>query len=123
MADGQCMDRRGLGGLGSGAAGLALGASAVAFGSAVVGVIAAVFALAAAAACVLVASQLREKDTATESLRREITQLEDALLAEREPFESPVELTPPAEPAGPPTGVRDPETGLLGEHYFDLALD
>jgi diguanylate cyclase (GGDEF)-like protein len=122
MADGQSMDRRALLGIGSGAAGLALGASAVAFGSAVVGVIAAVFALAAAAACILVTSQLREQDTATESLRREIVQLEDALLAEREAFESAAEMAAPPDPAPIPE-VRDNETGLLGEHYFELALE
>jgi len=122
MADGQSMDRRALIGIGSGAAGLALGASAVAFGSAVVGVIAAIFALAAAAACVLVTAQLRQKDTATESLRREIVQLEDALLAEREAFESAAELASTPDPAEP-VDVRDTETGLLGEHYFETALE
>ncbi len=116
------MDRRALVGIGSGALGLALGASAVAFGSAVVAVVAVVFALAAAAGCVLVVSKLREQRGTTESLRREIVQLEDALLAEREAFESAAELAAPAEPAGRPA-VRDTETGLLGEHYFELALE
>src|SRR3954451_2176794 len=117
------MDRRALLGLGSGAAGLALGASAVALGSAAVGVIAAIFALAAAASCVLVASRLRDRETTTERLRREILQLEDALLAEREAFEAAAELTSPAEGPAVNSGVRDSETGLLGEHYFQLALD
>jgi diguanylate cyclase (GGDEF)-like protein len=116
------MDRRALFGLLSGAAGLALGAAAVALGSALLGVGAAVCALVAAALCVVVASHLREHHHAAESLRREIVQLEDALLAEREAFESATVLNEPAEAAAA-AAVRDPETGLLGEHYFELALE
>jgi diguanylate cyclase (GGDEF)-like protein len=115
------MDRRALVGLVSGAAGLALGAAAVAFGSALLGAVAAVCALGAAAACVIVASRLQERDTAADTLRREILQLEDALLAEREAFESSAAILADAPDAS--TAVRDPETGVLTEHYFELALE
>jgi diguanylate cyclase (GGDEF)-like protein len=115
------MDKRVVLGLGSGAAGLALGAAAVAFGSAFLGVVAAVCAVSAAVACVIVAARLHDRDAAAEGLRREILQLEDALLAEREAFESASLLTEPADNG--PRAVRDPDTGLLGEHYFELALE
>jgi diguanylate cyclase (GGDEF)-like protein len=115
------MDKRVVLGLGSGAAGLALGAAAVAFGSAFLGVIAAVCAVAAAAACLLVASRLHDHNKAAETLRREILQLEDALLAEREAFESAALLSESADNG--PGAARDPDTGLLGEHYFELALE
>ena len=84
------MDRRALVGLFSGAAGLALGAAAVALGSALLGVVAAVCALAAAGLCVVVASRLRQHHGTAEGLRREILQLEDALLAEREALQDGV---------------------------------
>jgi diguanylate cyclase (GGDEF)-like protein len=116
------MDRRALVGLVSGATGLALGAAAVAFGSALLGVVAAACALAAAAACVIVAGRLHERDADANSLRREILQLEDALLAEREAFESSAAMLDAPDPDGPAT-VRDPETGVLTEHYFELALE
>jgi len=116
------MDRRALLGLLSGAAGLALGATAVAVGSAFLGVVAAAFALIAGAMCLVVAGRLRDHAKDTESLRREILQLEDALLAEREAFESATVLNEPAD-AIAAGAVRDPETGLLGEHYFELALE
>ena len=116
------MDRRALLGLLSGAAGLALGAVAVAVGSAVVGAVAAACALVAGAMCLVVAGRLRDHAKDTEGLRREILQLEDALLAEREAFESATVLNEPAD-AMAAGAVRDPETGLLGEHYFELALE
>jgi len=116
------MDRRALLGLLSGAAGLALGAIAVAVGSGVLGVVAASCALAAGVLCLVVAGRLRDHHRDTESLRREILQLEDALLAEREAFESATVLNEPAD-AVAAGAVRDPETGLLGEHYFELALE
>jgi diguanylate cyclase (GGDEF)-like protein len=118
------MDRRAMLGLVSGAAGLAVGASAVAFGSALLGAVAAVCALVAAAACVVVASRLHERDGATDRLRREIVQLEDALLAEREAFESSAAmLADGSDTQSPKDAVRDPETGLLAEHYFEEALE
>src|SRR5438270_2943591 len=116
------MDRRALVGLFPGAAGLALGAAAVALGSALLGVVAAVWALPAAGLCVAVASRLRQHHGTAENLRREILQLEDALLAEREAFESATVLNEPAA-AVAAGAVRDSETGLLGEHYFELALE
>jgi diguanylate cyclase (GGDEF)-like protein len=116
------MDRRALLGLLCGAAGLALGAAAVAVGSALLGAVAAACALAAAAMCLVVANRLRDKDKDTESLHRQILQLEDALLAEREAFESASLLNEPAD-AVAAGAVRDPETGLLGEHYFETALE
>lgn len=116
------MDRRALLGLLSGAAGLVLGAAAVAVGSALLGAVAAACALVAGAMCLVVASRLRDHHKDTESLRREILQLEDALLAEREAFESATVLNEPAD-AVAAGAVRDPETGLLGEHYFELALE
>jgi len=76
------MDRRALLGLLSGAAGLALGAAAVAVGSAFLGAIAASCALLAGAMCLVVAGRLQDHAKDTASLRREILQLEDALLAE-----------------------------------------
>ncbi|MBV8160352.1 MAG: GGDEF domain-containing protein [Acidimicrobiia bacterium] len=114
------MDRRALLGLLTGSAGLALGATAVAVGSAMVGALAAACAVAAAAACMVVSNRLRDQHKGSERMRREIIQLEDALLAEREAFESAAVLTETAEATG---AVRDPETGLLGEHYFELALE
>jgi diguanylate cyclase (GGDEF)-like protein len=117
------MDRRALLGLLPGAAGLALGAAAVASGSAFLGVVAAACALAAGAGCMIVAGRLREHDSTAQRLRREILQLEDALLAEREAFESAATLAEPPDVPGGPESVRDPETGLLGEHYFELALE
>ena len=116
------MDRRALLGLLSGAAGLALGATAVAVGSPLLGVVAAACALVAAAMCIVVAHRLGDHRRDTETLRREILQLEDALLAEREAFESATVLNEPAE-AVAAGAVRDAETGLLGEHYFELALE
>jgi len=116
------MDRRALLGLLSGAAGLALGAAAVAVGSAFLGAIAASCALLAGAMCLVVAGRLQDHAKDTASLRREILQLEDALLAEREAFESATVLNDPAD-AIAAGAVRDPETGLLGEHYFELALE
>jgi diguanylate cyclase (GGDEF)-like protein len=116
------MDRRALLGLFSGAAGLALGAAAVVFGSALLGVVAAACAVAAGAMCLVMANRLRDQDTDKEGLHRQILQLEDALLAEREAFESAAVLNEPAE-AVDAGAVRDPETGLLGEHYFELALE
>jgi len=116
------MDRRALLGLLSGAAGLALGAAAVAVGSALLGAVAAACALAAGAMCLVVAGRLRDQHKDAEHLRREILQLEDALLAEREAFESATVLSEPAD-AVAAGAVRDPETGLLGEHYFELALE
>ena len=116
------MDRRALLGLLSGAAGLALGATAVAVGSALLGAIAASCALVAGVMCLVVAGRLRDHSKDTETLRREILQLEDALLAEREAFESATVLNEPAD-AMAAGAVRDPETGLLGEHYFELALE
>jgi len=116
------MDRRAQLGLLSGAAGLALGATAVAFGSAFLGVIAAACALVAGAMCLVVARRLRDHDRDTQGLHRQILQLEDALLAEREAFESASVLAEPAD-AVAAGAVRDPETGLLGEHYFELALE
>src|SRR5579864_4104851 len=116
------MDRRALLGLLSGAAGLALGAIAVSIGSALVGAVAAACALVAGAMCLVVAGRLRDHAKDTEGLRREILQLEDALLAEREAFESATVLNEPAD-AMAAGAVRDPETGLLGEHYFELALE
>ena len=116
------MDRRPLLGLLSGAAGLALGATAVAVGSALLGAIAASCALVAGVMCLVVAGRLRDHSKDTETLRREILQLEDALLAEREAFESATVLNEPAD-AMAAGAVRDPETGLLGEHYFELALE
>jgi len=116
------MDRRALVGLLSGAAGLALGATAVAVGSALLGAIAASCALVAGVMCLVVAGRLRDHSKDTETLRREILQLEDALLAEREAFESATVLNEPAD-AMAAGAVRDPETGLLGEHYFELALE
>ncbi|TMK88755.1 MAG: GGDEF domain-containing protein [Actinobacteria bacterium] len=107
------MDRRALVGLLSGAAGLALGATAVAVGSPLLGVVAAACALVAAAMCIVVAHRLGDHRRNTDSLRREILQLEDALLAV---------LNEPAE-AVAAGAVRDAETGLLGEHYFELALE
>jgi diguanylate cyclase (GGDEF)-like protein len=85
-------------------------------------VVAAACALAAAAACVIVAGRLHERDAAANSLRREILQLEDALLAEREAFESSAAMLDAADPEGA-AAVRDPETGVLTEHYFELALE
>src|SRR5947199_1578474 len=90
------MDRRALLGLLSGAAGLALGAAAVAVGSALLGVVAASCALVAGVMCLVVASRLRDHDRDKESLHRQILQLEDALLAEREAVER---ATGPNEPA------------------------
>jgi diguanylate cyclase (GGDEF)-like protein len=116
------MDRRALLGLLSGAAGLALGAAAVAVGSAFLGVIAAASALAAGGMCLVVSGRLRDHDRDKEHLHRQILQLEDALLAEREAFESASVLAEPAD-AVAAGAVRDPETGLLGEHYFELALE
>ncbi len=116
------MDRRALLGLFSGAAGLALGATAVAVGSAVLGAVAAACALVAGAVCLVMAHTLREHDQHADTLRREILQLEDALLAEREAFESASVLSEPAE-AVAAGAVRDAETGLLGEHFFELALE
>src|SRR3954467_7398394 len=116
------MDRRALLGLISGAAGLALGAAAVAVGSALLGAFAAACALVAGAMCLVVAARLRDQHKDAERLRREILQLEDALLAEREAFESATVLAEPAD-AVAAGAVRDPETGLLGEHYFELALE
>jgi len=115
------MDRRALLGLLPAAAGLVLGGAAVAAGSALLGVVAAACALAAAAGCLTVAVRLSDHTTTNDQLRREILQLEDALLAEREAFESSAAL---AEPQDGPTGaVRDPDTGLLGEQYFELTLE
>src|SRR5436309_4623550 len=116
------MDRRALLGLLSGAAGLALGAAAVAVGSAWLGVVAASCALVAGAMCLVVAGRLRDHDRDKQHLHRQILQLEDALLAEREAFESATVLAEPAD-AVAAGAVRDPETGLLGEHYFELALE
>ena len=116
------MDRRALLGLLSGAAGLALGAAAVALGSPLLGVVAASCALVAGVMCLFVATRLREHHRHTEALRREILQLEDALLAEREAFESANVLSESAD-AVAAGAVRDPETGLLGESYFELALE
>src|SRR5947199_8202640 len=116
------MDRRALLGLLSGAAGLALGAAAVAVGSALLGVVAASCALVAGVMCLVVASRLRDHDRDKESLHRQILQLEDALLAEREAFESATVLNEPAE-AVAAGAVRAPEPGLHGEHYFELALE
>jgi diguanylate cyclase (GGDEF)-like protein len=116
------MDRRALLGLLSGAAGLALGATAVAVGSALLGAFAAACALAAGAMCGVIATRLRDHDRDKEHLHRQILQLEDALLAEREAFESATVLSEPAE-AAVANAVRDPETGLLGEHYFETALE
>src|SRR5205085_5420534 len=62
----------------------------------------------------------RDHDTTAERLRREILQLEDALLAEREAFES-ASLPEPADVQA--SAIRDTETGLLGEHYFELTLE
>jgi diguanylate cyclase (GGDEF)-like protein len=115
------MDRRALLGLLPAAAGLVLGGAAVAVGSALLGVVAAACALAAAAACLTVAVRLGDHDKTTEQLRREILKLEDALLAEREAFESAALLVEPADV--PPGDVRDADTGLLGEQYFELALE
>ena len=115
------MDRRAVVGVLAGATGLALGAGAVAVGSAVIGVVAAACAVAAAACCVAVSNRLREHHRGSEGLRREILQLEDALLAEREAFESASVLA--EDDAAAAGAVRDPETGLLGEHYFELALE
>ena len=117
------MDRRALLGLLPGAAGLALGAAAVASGSAFLGVVALACALAAVAGCLIAHGRLRDHATTAERLRREILQLEDALLAEREAFEAASTLTEPPPAPGPSDAVRDPETGLLGEHYFELALE
>src|SRR5205807_8728083 len=114
------MDRRALVGLLSGAAGLALGATAVAVGSALLGAIAASCALVAGVMCLVVAGRLRDHSKATETLRREILQLEDALLAERDAFESATVLNEPAA-AMAAGAVRDPETGHLRAHYFQLA--
>jgi diguanylate cyclase (GGDEF)-like protein len=116
------MDRRALLGLVSGAAGLAVGAAAVAIGSVMLGVVAAACALAAGAMCLVVANRLRDQDRDKATLHRQILQLEDALLAEREAFESTTVLNEPAD-AVAAGAVRDPETGLLGEHYFELALE
>src|SRR5437879_2472809 len=116
------MDRRALLGLLSGAAGLALGAAAVAVGSALLGVVAAACALVAGAMCLVVAGRLRDQDRDKQCLHRQILQLEDALLAEREAFESASVLSEPAD-AIAAGAVRDPETGLLGEHYFETALE
>jgi diguanylate cyclase (GGDEF)-like protein len=115
------MDRRALLGLLPAAAGLLLGAVAVASGSAFLGAVAAACALAAAAGCLVIATRLRDHHTTTDGLRREILQLEDALLAEREAFESAGALAEPVDV--PPGAVRDPDTGLLGEHYFELTLE
>ena len=115
------MDRRALLGLLPAAAGLVLGGTAVAVGSALLGVVAAACALAAAAVCLTVAVRLGDHDKTTEQLRREILKLEDALLAEREAFESAAALVEPADVPG--GAVRDPDTGLLGEQYFELALE
>jgi len=115
------MDRRALLGLLSGAAGLALGAAAVAMGSAFLGAVAAACALVAGAMCLVVATRLRDHDRDTAHLHRQILQLEDALLAEREAFEATAVLNESeAVAAG---AVRDAETGLLGEHYFETALE
>jgi diguanylate cyclase (GGDEF)-like protein len=116
------MDRRALLGLLSGAAGLALGAAAVAVGSALLGVVAAACALVAGTMCLVVAGRLRDQDRDKQGLHRQILQLEDALLAEREAFESASVLSEPAD-AIAAGAVRDPETGLLGEHYFETALE
>ncbi|MBV9042853.1 MAG: GGDEF domain-containing protein [Acidimicrobiia bacterium] len=116
------MDRRALLGLLSGAAGVALGAAAVTVGSALLGALAAACAVAAAGMCLVVASRLRDKDKDAEQLQRQITQLEDALMAEREAFESANVLNEQAE-AVAAGAVRDSETGLLGEHYFETALE
>src|SRR5436305_9234530 len=116
------MDRRALLGLLSGAAGLALGAAAVAVGSALLGAVAAACALVAGAMCLVIASRLSDQYKDAEHLRRQILQLEYALLAEREAFESATVLNEPAD-AVAAGAVRDPETGLLGEHYFELALE
>lgn len=116
------MDRRALLGLVSGAAGLAMGATAVAVGSAFLGVVAAACALAAGTMCLVIAGRLRNRDRDTATLHRQILQLEDALLAEREAFESATVLSEPAE-AVAAGAVRDAETGLLGEHYFETALE
>ncbi|MBV9410757.1 MAG: hypothetical protein JO148_04125, partial [Acidimicrobiia bacterium] len=102
------MDRRALLGLLSGAAGLALGATAVAVGSGLLGALAAACALAAGAMCLVVATRLRDHDKNTEHLQRQILQLEDALLAEREAFESSAVLNEPAE-AVAAGAVRDAE--------------
>jgi len=116
------MDRRALLGLLSGAAGLALGATAVSVGSGLLGALAAACALASGAMCLVVAHRLRDHDKDAQHLQRQILQLEDALLAEREAFESTAVLNEPAE-AVAAGAVRDPETGLLGEHYFETALE
>src|SRR5438876_3282468 len=69
--------------------------------------------------------RLRSRDRDAGRLRDEVHHLEDVLLAEREAFESATMLADTvgsAEASGEMLG-SDSETGLLGEHYFQLAIE
>jgi diguanylate cyclase (GGDEF)-like protein len=82
--------------------------------------------LAALAAGVVLLLRLRSRDRDARQMRDEVRHLEEALLAEREAFESVTMLADavgPAEATGHEALASDSETGLLGEHYFQLAID
>jgi diguanylate cyclase (GGDEF)-like protein len=85
----------------------------------------AALALAALAAGSALLLRLRIRDRDARRLRDEVHHLEEALLAEREAFESATMLADTvgsAEAAGEALD-SDAETGLLGEHYFQVAID
>src|SRR5437868_3479868 len=83
-------------------------------------------ALAALAVGVVLLLRLRVRDRDARHLRDEVHHLEEALLAEREAFESATMLADAvdsAEGAGTEALDSDAETGLLGEHYFQVAIE
>ncbi|HTC81686.1 MAG TPA: GGDEF domain-containing protein [Acidimicrobiia bacterium] len=83
-------------------------------------------ALAALAAGAVLLLRLRTRDRDARGLHHEVHRLEEALLAEREAFESATMLADEVGSAGTAAAEAlgsDSETGLLGEHYFQLAIE
>ena len=82
--------------------------------------------LAALAAGTVLLLRLRGRDHDARRLRAEVHHLEEALLAEREAFESATMLADDVDSAETVAGEAlgsDSETGLLGEHFFELAIE
>jgi diguanylate cyclase (GGDEF)-like protein len=81
--------------------------------------------LAAFAAGTVLLLRLRIRDRDARRLRDEVSRLEEVLLAEREAFESATMLADAvgsAEAAGEAL-ASDSETGLLGDHFFQVAIE